>query len=54
MLARKEATANQIFKTIAEQEVVIETKLNELTADIPAMKRLLGYEWILKQAGGVS
>lgn len=49
----RKATANQIFKTIAEQEVVIERKLNELCDDINGMKRLLGYGWILEQCGGV-
>jgi transposase len=45
----RKATANQIFKTIEDQEVAIEEKLNELTNDTEAMKRLLGYEWILRQ-----
>lgn len=45
----RKATANQLFKTIAEQEVVIEKKLRELTDDLDAMKQLLGYEWILRQ-----
>ena len=46
----RKATANTIFKSIAEQEGAIETKLKALADDIPAMKRLLGYEWILKQS----
>ena len=50
----RKSTANVIFKTIADQEVVIERKLNELSNDINAMKRLLGYGWILEQAGRVS
>jgi transposase len=50
----RKATANQIFKTIAEQEMVIERKLNELTSDIVSMKRLLGYDWILRQCLGVN
>jgi transposase len=50
----RKATANQIFKTIKEQEIVIERKLNELTDDLSAMKQLLGYEWILRQCLGVS
>lgn len=50
----RKSTANQIFKTIKEQEVVIERKLNELTSDLGAMKQLLGYDWILKQCLGVS
>lgn len=50
----RKATANQIFKTIADQEVVIERKLNELSNDADAMKRLLGYGWILEQCERVS
>lgn len=50
----RKATACKIFETIEDQETAIEAKLNELTDDIPAMKRLLGYEWILEQCGGVS
>lgn len=46
----RKATANTIFKTIEEQETVIETRLKALTDDIPAMKQLLGYEWILRQS----
>ncbi len=50
----RKATANQIFKTIADQELMIEQRLNELANDTRGMKQLLGYEWILKQAGVVS
>jgi transposase len=50
----RKSTANTIFKTITEYEVVMEKKLNLLADDIPAMKRLLGYDWILEQAGRVS
>jgi len=49
----RKATANQIFKTIDEQEKAIETRLNELADDNNKMKQLLGYEWILKQAEGI-
>ncbi len=45
----RKATANTIFKSIEEQEVAIEKKLNTLTDDIEGMKRLLGYEWIKRQ-----
>lgn len=45
----RKATANQIFKTIEEQENVIEERLNLLADDMQGMKQLLGYEWILKQ-----
>ncbi len=50
----RKATANQIFKTIEEQEMVIEGKLKALMDDPETMRRLLGYEWILKQCGMVS
>jgi transposase len=50
----RKATANQIFKTIAEQEVAIEARLNQLADDTYAMKQLLGYDWILKQCGMVN
>jgi transposase len=50
----RKATANHIFKTIDDQEKVIERKLNMLVDDLGAMKRLLGYEWILKQCGVVN
>ena len=50
----RKATANQIFKTIDEQEKAIETRLNELADDTNGMKQLLGYEWILKQCEGVN
>ena len=45
----RKATANQIFKTIEEQEAVIEKKLNLLADDTVGMKQLLGYRWILEQ-----
>lgn len=45
----RKATANRIFKSIEEQEAVIEEKLRALTDDTDAMKRLLGYEWIKRQ-----
>jgi len=49
----RKSTANQIFKTIAEQEILIEEKVRELAEDVEGMKGLLGYDWILKQCGGV-
>ena len=39
----RKATANQIFKSIDEQEKAIETRLNELADDNNKMKQLLGY-----------
>jgi transposase len=50
----RKSTANQIFKTIAEQEVVIEKRVKELADDTEGMKQLLGYEWILRQCGRVN
>ena len=50
----RKATANQIFKTIEEQETVIEAQLVALADDLKGMKQLLGYEWILEQYGRVS
>ena len=50
----RKATADQIFKTIEDQEKGIERKLNMLADDLGAMKQLLGYEWILKQCGMVN
>ncbi len=50
----RKATANQIFKTIEDQEVVIEKKLNALADDTEAMKKLLGYDWVLEQCSEVS
>lgn len=50
----RKSTANQIFKTIEDQEKAIETKLNTLSDDTDAMKQLLGYEWILRQWEEVS
>lgn len=45
----RKSTANQIFKTIEEQEKAIEGKLNGLKDDVEGMKRLTGYERILEQ-----
>jgi transposase len=50
----RKATANQIFKTIAEQETAIEARLNQLADDTEGMRQLLGYDWILKQCERVS
>ena len=50
----RKATANRIFGTIGEQEEAIEERLLALTNQKAAMKRLLGYEWILKQCSEVS
>lgn len=50
----RKATANQIFETIAAQEVAIDRKLNVLSDDMNGMKQLLGYDWILRQCGVVN
>ncbi len=50
----RKSTANQIFTTIEEQEVVIAEKVNELSDDKEGMKKLLGYEWIKEQWKEVS
>lgn len=50
----RKATSDQIFKTIEDQEAVIEEKLNALADDSAAMKQLLGYEWIRAQCGEVN
>jgi len=46
----RKSTANHIFKTIEEQEMAIEARLNLLADDPEGMKRLLGYEWIVRQS----
>ena len=50
----RKATANQIFKTIDDQEAAIDGKLNLLTKDLEGMKQLTGYSWIRDQCGMVS
>lgn len=50
----RKATANQIYRTIEEQEVVIETKLNALANNNEAMRQLTGYEWIIRQSEVIS
>ena len=49
----RKATANRIFKSIEEQEHVIEEKLNTLADDTEGMQRLFGYSWIKRQWEGV-
>jgi len=46
----RKATANHIFTSIQEQERVIAEKLNALADDTGGMKRLTGYDWIIKQS----
>ena len=45
----RKGTANDIFKTIEEQNQVIESTVNELVNDPSALQRLVGYQWILEQ-----
>ena len=47
----RKATANQIFETLDTQEAVIEKTVKLLSGDEEKMKRLVGYEWIIKQIG---
>lgn len=50
----RKVTANRIFKSIAEQEAVIEEKITALISDLAGMKQLLGYDWIRKQSEAVN
>jgi transposase len=50
----RKSTANQIFESIDAQEVVISAYVKTLSDDEMRMRRLLGYEWIVKQWKGVS
>ncbi len=50
----RKATANRIFATIEEQGAMIEEKLRELANDTDAMKKLTGYEWIVRQCSEVN
>jgi transposase len=50
----RKATANTIFKTIDEQEEVLNRRINELSGDMEGMKRLLGHDWIVRQVEEVS
>jgi transposase len=50
----RKSTANQIFKSIEEQEEVIAEAVKRLSADEAGMRQLLGYEWIKRQWEEVS
>jgi transposase len=50
----RKSTANQIFETIEDQEVVLAEKVKKLSEDLSAMKQLLGYGWIKRQWERVS
>lgn len=45
----RKMTANKIFDTLDAHEKKIEEKVVEYGNDIEAVKRLAGYEWIVKQ-----
>lgn len=45
----RKSTANQIFKTLDEQEKVVEQAVKTLSLDEIRMKQLTGYDWIKKQ-----
>lgn len=50
----RKSTANQIFKSIEDQEEVIASTVKRLSADEVGMRQLLGYEWIKRQWEWVS
>lgn len=50
----RKSTANQIFKTINDQEEAIASAVKNLSGDAEKMKQLLGYEWIKRQREGVN
>ena len=45
----RKTTANRIFDTLEEHEKKIEGKIIEYGNDARAVRRLAGYDWILKQ-----
>ena len=45
----RKTTANQIFDTLGAHEKKIEKKVVEYINDTEAVKRLAGYDWIVKQ-----
>lgn len=50
----RKSTANQIFKTLGDQEEVIAGAVKTLSADAERMRQLIGYEWIKRQWEGVN
>lgn len=50
----RKSTANQIFESIDDQEVVIGAYVKKLADDTSEMKQLLGYKWIVEQWKEVS
>lgn len=45
----RRVTSNRIFESLEAQEELITKAVNDWSDDIERMKRLTGYEWILKQ-----
>ena len=50
----RRGTANRVFNTIKDIEEVIESEVKRWSDDTEAMKRLLGYGWIVRQCSEVS
>lgn len=50
----RRATANNVFKSIEQQEEIITTAVNRWSNNKDAMRQLLGYRWIREQCGVVS
>ena len=45
----RKATANETFRTLADQEATIEANIKELAGDSARMRQLCGYAWIREQ-----
>ena len=50
----RRATANRIFENIEKQEVIITRAVNRWSRNPAAMRRLLGFDWILEQCRKVN
>ena len=50
----RRGTCDTLFESLPKQEEVIARAVNQWADDIPAMKQLLGYEWIREQWGEVN
>ena len=50
----RRATCNTLFESISKQEEIIVQVVNQWADNTPAMKQLLGYEWIREQWGEVN
>lgn len=49
----RRSTTNVVYQCLEKIEEAITTSVNAWSGNIEAMKRLLGYEWILEQCGTV-